>query len=146
MQRPSELDSDEQAKARSALLTVCTEGWRLLRSFERAALKLDVADQKRMGAQIGFFARQIAESLRTCGLRIENLEGHRFDPGLAVTALNLDEFTPDEHLVIETMLEPQLVSVDSGVVVRWGKVVLSKSAALKSDVTPIGPQKDTSNA
>lgn len=129
---------------REGLLIVCTEGWRLMRSFERVAAKLDIADQRRMVAQLGFFGRQIAESLRACGLRIENLEGHLFDPGLAVTALNLDEFVPGEQLTVDKMLEPQVVSLDGSHVVKWGKVLLRRSVAA-IPAAACGELKDGSN-
>lgn len=57
---------------REGLLIVCTEGWRLMRSFERVAAKLDIADQRRMVAQLGFFGRsksRRAYALAVCGLK-----------------------------------------------------------------------------
>ena len=57
-------------------------------------------------------------------MRIENIEGHPFDTGVAATPLNIEEFEPDDKLIIDQMLEPVVMS--STGVVRTGTVILKK--------------------
>lgn len=57
-------------------------------------------------------------------MRIVNVEGHVFDPGMAATPLNLEEFKPDDTLIVDQMLEPIIMGPDG--VVRTGTVTLRK--------------------
>ncbi len=57
-------------------------------------------------------------------MRIVNVECHAFDPGMAATALNIEEFGSDDTLVVDQMLEPIIIGSDG--VVRTGNVMLRK--------------------
>ena len=60
-------------------------------------------------------------------LRFINLENQKYDTGAAVTAINLDDFQPDDDLEIDQMIEPIVMSNEG--VLRSGTVVLRKRSA-----------------
>ena len=107
-----------------SLLDVATESWRFGRLFDRLLTKLDAGEQGRYQSQFRWFQRKLEESLTDSGMRIVNLEGHSFDPGMAATPLNIEEFEPDDALIVDQMLEPIIVGPDG--VIRTGTVTLKK--------------------
>jgi hypothetical protein len=66
----------------------------------------------------------LQKSFSAAGLRIVNLEGQKFDPGMAVTVANPTDFGPNEALFVEQMLEPVIMGKDG--LVRTGKVILGR--------------------
>ena len=108
-----------------ALLTLAVESWRFGRAGERVLMKLDESEQWRHQRQLRWFQKKIEESLSEVGMRIVSIEGHAFDPGMAATPMNLEEFEPDDALVVDQMLEP-IVMGPMGVV-RAGTVTLKKA-------------------
>ena len=57
-------------------------------------------------------------------IKVVNVEGHPFDPGVAATALNIDEFDAEDRLVVDQMLEPILMGQEG--LVRTGTITLRK--------------------
>ena len=109
---------------RESLLGFAIESWRFGRLFDRLLLKLDAGEQGRYRGQFQWFQRKLQDSLTDAGMRIVNVEGHVFDPGMAATPLNLEEFKPDDTLIVDQMLEPIIMGPDG--VVRTGTVTLRK--------------------
>ena len=62
--------------------------------------------------------------MTNAGMRIVNVEGHRFDPGMAATPLNIEGFEPEDALIVDQMLEPIIMGPEG--VVRTGTVTLRK--------------------
>jgi hypothetical protein len=52
------------------------------------------------------------------------LEGQKYDPGVAATALNISDFGPDDELVIEQMVEPIVMGSEG--IIRPGTVLLKR--------------------
>jgi hypothetical protein len=65
------------------------------------------------------------EALNSVELRIVNIEGQPFEPGMAVTPLNVAEFDADDTLNVEQMIEPLIID-EEGLVVKMGTVTLRK--------------------
>ena len=107
-----------------SLLDVAVESWRFGRLFDRLLLKLDAGEQGRYRGQFRWFQRKLEDSLTDAGMRIVNVEGHAFDPGMAATPLNIEEFGSDDTLVVDQMLEPIIMGPEG--VVRTGTVTLRK--------------------
>ena len=107
-----------------SLLDVAVESWRFGRLFDRLLLKLDAGEQGRYRGQFRWFQRKLEASLTDAGMRIVNVEGHAFDPGIAATPLNIEEFSSEDALVVDQMLEPIIMGPDG--VVRTGTVTLRK--------------------
>ena len=116
-------ESDEAGSTES-LIALAIESWRFAKMFERVLAKLDAGEQKRHLSQYKWFLKKMEESLADSGLKIAHIEGQTFDPGIAATALNIDESETDDVLVVEQMLEPIIMN-ESGLV-RSGTVILRK--------------------
>ena len=107
-----------------SLLDVAVESWRFGKVFDRLLLKTDAGEQDRYRGQFRWFQRKLEDSLTDAGMRIVNVEGHAFDPGIAATPLNIEEFDSEDALVVDQMLEP--IIMGPGGVVRTGTVTLRK--------------------
>ncbi|MGS0741467.1 hypothetical protein ACVBEF_06485 [Glaciimonas sp. GG7] len=120
------MESEDQAieNVRNALIDMSIESWRFAKLFNRALTKLDAGDASRYANQLRYFLKRVDEGLETSGMRLVNLEGHPYDSGVAASALNVADFGPDDHLVVDQMVEP-IVMGASGLV-RSGTVMLRK--------------------
>jgi len=87
-------------------------------------MKLDAGEQARYRSQFRWFIKKVEESLAEAGLRIVNVEGHPFDPGIAATPLNIEEFEASDSLMVDQMIEPIIMSKED--LVRAGTVTLKK--------------------
>ncbi|MDL2226698.1 hypothetical protein LJB86_03470 [Deltaproteobacteria bacterium OttesenSCG-928-M10] len=121
-------DSDQSAtplKAmRDAVISMAVESWRFGRVFDRLLLKLDAGEQQRYTSQFRWFLRKVEEALEQADLRIVNVEGHPFDPGMAATPLNIEEFDANDALIVDQMLEPIIMGKED--LVKTGIVTLRK--------------------
>jgi len=109
---------------RKALIDASVEGWRFARVFGRLLSKLDAGEAPRYANQARYFLKKIDDGLEGFGLRIVNLEGQPYDPGMAVSALNISDFGPDDVLLVEQMVEPVVMGPEG--LVRGGTVLLAK--------------------
>lgn len=107
-----------------ALINMAVEGWRFSRVFLRVISKLDAGEGSRYVNQLRYFQKGLEENLELAGLRIVNVEGHVFDPGVAATALNVADFDPNDLLIVAQMIEPIIMGEDG--LRRQGTVMLSK--------------------
>jgi hypothetical protein len=89
-----------------SLIDIAVESWRFSRLFARMINKLDAGEGRRYTNQLRYFQKKVEESLETTGLRLVNIEGQEFDPGMAASALNIGDFGPDDTLLVEQMVEP----------------------------------------
>ena len=107
-----------------ALIDVSIEGWRFARIFGRLLSKLDAGEAPRYANQARYFLKKIDDNLEGFGLKIVSLEGQPYDSGMAVSALNIADFGPDDLLVIGQMVEPIIIGPDG--LLRGGTVILAK--------------------
>jgi hypothetical protein len=107
-----------------SMINMAVESWRFGRVFDRAIRNLDAGEQARYRSQFRWFGKKVEESLAEVGLIIVNVEGHPFDPGIAATALNIEEFAAGDSLIVDQMIEPIIMSNDG--LVRSGTVTLRK--------------------
>ena len=75
---------------RDALVTLAIESWRISQTFSRLLEKLEPKAQGRYAGQIRWFSKKAGEALDQAQLRLVNIEGQAYDPGMAATALNMD--------------------------------------------------------
>lgn len=114
-----------ESPERKSLIDVSIEGWRFARVFGRLLSKIDASEAPRYANQARYFLRKIDDGLQASGLRIVSFEGETYDPGMAVSALNIGEFSSEEILVIDQMIEPVVIGPDG--LVRGGTVTLAKA-------------------
>ncbi len=109
---------------KEVIINLTIESWRFAKVFERGITQLNAARAKRHTSQLQLFVKKTEESLEDVGLRIVNVEGHPYDPGMAATPLNIEDFEPDDHLVVDQMLEP--IIMDGGSLAQTGTVTLRR--------------------
>ena len=107
-----------------SLIDMAVESWRFARLFSRVVNKLDAGESGRYVNQLRYFQKKVEESLETSGLRLVNVEGQPFDPGMAASALNIGDFGPDEELLVDQMLEPIIMGPEG--LRKPGTVMLRK--------------------
>lgn len=110
---------------KEAIINLAIEAWRFAKVFERGITQLNAARAKRHTSQLQLFLKKTEESLEDVGLRIVNVEGQPYDPGMAATPLNIEDFEPDDHLVVNQMLEP--IIMDGGSLAQTGTVTLRRT-------------------
>lgn len=107
-----------------AVISMAIESWRFGRVFDRLLTKLDAGEQNRYKSQFRWFIKKVEEALGQSELRIVNVEGHPFDPGMAATPLNIEEFDANDALMVDQMLEPIIMGKEG--LVKTGIVTLRK--------------------
>ena len=107
-----------------AIISMAIESWRFGRVFDRLLMKLDAGEQKRYKSQLRWFMKKMEESLEQVDLRIVNVERHPFDPGMAATPLNIEDFNSEDSLIVDQMLEPIIMGKDG--LVKMGTVILRR--------------------
>ena len=119
------VQSNSNSKAmRDAVVSMAVESWRFGRVFDRLLSKLDAGEQNRYKSQFRWFLKKVEDALEQSDMKIVNVEGHPFDPGMAATPLNIEEFDADEVLMVDQMLEPIIMGKEG--LVKTGTVTLRK--------------------
>src|SRR3546814_4292103 len=68
------------------------DSWKFARLFTRVISKLDAGEQARYANQVRFFQKRIDSAAEVAGARIVTIEGQPFEPGMAASPLNLEDF------------------------------------------------------
>jgi hypothetical protein len=108
-----------------SLIDIAVEGWRFAKLFSRLLSKMDAGEGARFINQYRYYLKRLEENLEQAGLHLVNVEGHPYDPGIAATALNIGDFGPDDHLLVDQMVEPIIMGQEG--LVRTGTVMLRKA-------------------
>lgn len=107
------------------LIDLAISNWRFLRLFERVLHKLDAGESQRYAGQALFLKRSVENALESAGLKVVDVEGQVFEPGIPVTPLNISDFGSDDQLLVDKMIEPILMGPDG--LRRQGTVILRKA-------------------
>jgi hypothetical protein len=110
-----------------SLIEIAIESWRFSRLFSRVINKLDAGEAGRYVNQLRYFQKRVEESLDASGLKFVNVEGQAFEPGMAASALNIEDFGPDDQLLVDQMVEPIIMGPDG--LRKSGTVMLKKVPA-----------------
>lgn len=117
-------DTNKVNQLESSLIDIAVESWRFSRLFARVVNKLDAGEATRYVNQLRYFQKKLEESLDASGLKLVNVEGQPFDPGIAASALNLGDFEPDDILLVDQMVEPIIMGSEG--LKKQGTVMLRK--------------------
>lgn len=117
----------DHSQIEQSLIEMAVESWRFCRLVTRVIGKLDAGESTRYVNQLRYFQKRVEENLDSNGLKLVNVEGHPYDPGMAASALNLGDFGPDDELFVDQMVEPIVMS--SNGLRRQGTVMLRKAEA-----------------
>lgn len=85
---------------------------------------MDAGESGRYISQLRYFQKKVEESLDASGLKLVNVEGQPFDPGMAASALNIGDFGPDDQLFVDQMVEPIIMGTEG--LKKQGTVILRK--------------------
>jgi hypothetical protein len=118
------MTDDEVNKLESLVIDMAIESWRFSRLFVRVAGKLDAGETAKYVNQLRYFQKKVEDGLNQIGLKVVNLEGQSFDAGMAVSAINIEDFEASDNLVVEQMIEPVIMGADG--LRRSGAVMLRK--------------------
>ena len=111
-------------KLQDSLISIASELFRFQRVFEKAVKKLEINEQEKYLSQFSWFSKKVLKALQDSDLKLLNLEGQLYDPGMAVTPLNIDDFETEDRLFVGQMIEPVIMQGDS--VVKTGTVILGR--------------------
>ena len=117
-------DDQYQKNIKQSLIDIAVESWRFSRLFSRLLDKLDAGESSRYVNQHRFYLKRLDENLIQAGIRLVNVEGQVYDTGMAATALNAEDFDPDDNLVVDQMLDPIIMGEEG--LVRTGTVILRR--------------------
>ncbi len=109
----------------TSLITVVVESWRFTRTVERILSKLDAGEAARYQSQLRFYVKRLNEALESANMRIVNLEGQAYDPGMAASALNIADFEPSDQLLVDQMIEPVIMGANG--IRRIGTLMLKRA-------------------
>lgn len=111
-------------RIKNSVIEIAVEHYRLKNTFIKAISKLDFEEQSKYMSQFAWFSKKVTKAVEEAGLRIVSLEGQSYDPGMAVTPLNIDDFEVEDELKIVQMIEPIIMQEDT--VLKTGTVLLGR--------------------
>ena len=112
----------EQLQA--SLISIASEMFRFQRVFEKAIGKLDIDERSKYMSQYAWFTKKVYKALNEANFKLLNVEGQPYDPGMAVTPLNIDDFDVDDSLYVQQTIEPIIMQDDK--VYKTGTVILGR--------------------
>lgn len=111
----------------NSLVSLVIEAWRLKQAYDNLDEDLfPYKVRKRKQNQSLRFAKYFNKYLNDLNLDCVDLTGTKYEPGLPVDPINLDDFNGESLLVIETMIEPVVKVLASAEVLKRGIVVLKE--------------------
>jgi hypothetical protein len=110
-----------------SLIEIAVESWKFSRVFARVVNKLDAGEASRYVSQLRYFQKRVELNLDAAGLKLVNVEGHPFDPGMAASPLNIGDFGPEDALLVDQMVEPIIMGPEG--LKKQGTVMLRKVQA-----------------
>ena len=118
------LKSNSMTEYEASVIEMSIDCWRLQKLFLKMARQLDAGEQGRYESQLRYFRKNSQDILDRFGLKLINLEGQPYDGGMAVVALNIAEFGPEDKLIVDQMTEPVIMSKEG--LKRMGTVLLRR--------------------
>ncbi len=107
------------------IATLAVECWKVLRALDRAAELVPDSAKPRLQAQARYSAGRLDAILAGRGMSVISFDGRSYEMNLPVSAVNADDFSGEEALIIERTLEPAVVA--DMVPVVTAKVYLARS-------------------
>lgn len=117
-----QLNDAEPIELRQPFLDLAIESWRFAKLFSRVTGKMDLNEANRYSNQLRYFQKRLDDSLLAINMKIVNLEGQLYDPGMAATPLNIADFGPDDKLVVSQMVDPLIMGPEG--IVKSATVML----------------------
>lgn len=116
--------NEEYEKLKNNLVSIASELFRFQQVFAKAISKLEVDERTKYSSQYAWFSKKVMKALDDSGLRVIGVDGQLYDPGMAVTPLNLEDFEANDILYVEHTMEPIIMEGDT--VIKTGTVLLGR--------------------
>lgn len=113
-----------EEKIMESVISIASELFRFRKVFEKVLTKIDYDDQKKYLSQYEWFNKKVEKALNDLDLRLVSMENQKYDPGIAVIPLNIDDFEPEDELMIEQMIEP--IVMKDNTVIKTGIAILRR--------------------
>jgi hypothetical protein len=120
-------ETEDNEQMEQSLIDIAVESWRFSRLFAKIVSKLDAGESGRYINQFRYFQKKVEQTLESNGLKLVNVEGQPYDPGIAASALNVGDFGPEDVLVVDQMVEPIIMGPNG--LRKQGTVMLRKVEA-----------------
>ena len=114
----------DNAKLQQSIVSIASELFRFQRVFEKAISKIDIDERGKYMSQFSWFSKKVLKAVEEASLKVLNPEGQLYDPGMAVTPLNIDDFETDDRLYVLQTIEPIIMQDDK--VYKTGTVILGR--------------------
>ena len=118
------MSEQDYTKLESSLISIASELFCFQRVFEKTVSKIEVDERGKYMSQFSWFSKKVTKALEEANLRLLNFEGQYYDPGMAVTPLNIDEFETEDKLYVAQTIEPVIMKQD--IVMKTGTVILGR--------------------
>ena len=92
---------EDYGRLKDNLVVIASELHRFKGVFAKAISKLDIDEQNKYSSQFQWFSKKVTKALDDAGIRVVTLDGQLYDPGMAVTPLNIEDFEADDILYSE---------------------------------------------
>jgi hypothetical protein len=119
------IDTHPQERLTQSLIEIAVESWRFAKLFTRLISRLDAGESSRFVNQSRYYVKRLEESLEAAAMRLVNVEGQPYEPGMAAAALNLGDFGPDDRLLVDQMVVPIIMGPEG--LLRAGTIMLRKA-------------------
>ena len=106
------------------IVDLAIDSWRFARLFAKVLTKLDAGEAGRYLSQYDYFKEKLNTNLAMGGLKLVDLAGQPYDAGMPVKILNMEDFTANDTLLIDQMIEPVVMGNDG--LVREGTAMVGK--------------------
>ena len=114
----------DSAKLQQSIVSIASELFRFQRVFEKAISKIDIDERGKYMSQFSWFSKKVLKAVEEANLKVLNPEGQLYDPVMAVTPLNIDDFETDDRLYVLQTIEPIIMQDDK--VFKTGTVILGR--------------------
>ncbi len=116
---------NDNEKIMESVIDIASELFRFKRVFEKAIRKADLEERNKYMSQFAWFSKKVDKALNELDLTLVNTEGQSYDPGMAATPLNLEDFDPDENLIVVQMVEPIIMRDNK--LVKAGTIIVGRN-------------------
>ena len=111
------------------VLSLIIESWRFSQVMQKAVQELPKERQRRYDGRLEWYIKKLHDSLEALDCHVEDYTGRKYETGIPLTILNLDEFQEDDEIMIETMIEPVIIG-NNGTVIKAGTAMGRKGQQL----------------
>lgn len=116
---------DHNQKLQDSLVAIAAETFRFQHVYSKVLSKLDIDEQAKYSSQFTWFTKRVTKALDEAGLRIVDVNGQLYDPGMAVTPLNIEDFETEDILFVVQTMEP--IIMQDNAVIKTGTVILGRA-------------------